>query len=160
MNLDSLQLFWLRGVLPKSWTLGYDEELDVGWIMIHDSWIMALCSARWVSSQVFVAGPLRRLLNSFCLGSYLYWEDSFFRDVLFLKKLHFPRSHIPGKLHFPASLISPLSNFSRCNFSQDVNFLWKSCFFGKYNSLGSHISQEVTFSGKSLVSQSLGNIIW
>ena len=97
---------------------------------------------------------------SFCLGSYLYWEDSFFRDVLFLKKLHFPRSHIPGKLHFPASLISPLSNFSGCNFSQDVNFLWKSCFFGKYNSLGSHISQEVTFSGKSLVSQSLGNIIW
>ena len=93
------------------------------------------------------------------------WEATFtekilfFRDVLFLKKLHFPRSHIPGKLHFPASLISPLSNFSRCNFSQDVNFLWKSRFFGKYNSLRSHISQDVTFSGKSLVSQSLGNII-
>ena len=31
--------------------------------MSHDSWIAALCSARWVSSQVFVARPLRRLLN-------------------------------------------------------------------------------------------------
>ena len=42
-------------------------QLDVRLFISHESWIAALCSARWVSSQVFAAGPLRRLLNSYVL---------------------------------------------------------------------------------------------
>ena len=48
---------------PKVGHWGYGVWLRVRGGMNHDSWIAALCSARWVSSQVFVAGPLRRLLN-------------------------------------------------------------------------------------------------
>ena len=130
--------------------------------MNHDSWIVSLCSARWVSSQVVVASPLRRLLNLYChivnsAGLHgisilnkietIYWTCSGVANmaIIIIVRLNllFLGSHNSQKVTLLESQIS-----------WEVTFQKKITFPGESNLLKyqlspvNHISQEVTFPEK------------